>query len=97
MAAAPFNWNSFGAEDNNFPLPYALGIMQHFQCTRHQFRCKMQHLGQGPVGPSSGYLKWSVWVVVVVVVVGFEPVHDSEHVTYRLLAPAQSPVGGRSQ
>ena len=25
----------------------------------------MQHLGQGPVGPSSGYLKWSVWVVVV--------------------------------
>ena len=28
---------------------------------------------------------------------GYEPVHDSEHVTYRLLAPAQSPVGGRSQ
>ena len=61
MAAPPLNWSSLGAEDNNFPLPYALGTMQHFQCTRHQFRCKMQHLGQGPVGPSSGYLKWSVW------------------------------------
>ena len=28
---------------------------------------------------------------------GYEPIHDSEHVTYRLLAPAQSPFGGRSQ
>ena len=56
----------------------------------------MQHLGQGPVGPSSGYLKWSIWggwggwggwV-------GFEPVHDSGHVTYRLLAPGTEPRRG---
>jgi len=29
--------------------------------------------------------------------VGYGPVHDSEHVAYRLPTPAQGQVGGRSQ
>ena len=54
----------------------------------------MQHLGQGPVNAASGHTKvvdlgvvggwW--WVV------GTEPVHDSLHVTYRLLAPGTEPI-----
>ena len=53
----------------------------------------MQHLGQGPVDAASGYTK-----VVDLVVVGggggHEPVHDSAHVTYRLLAPGTEPSRG---
>jgi hypothetical protein len=51
----------------------------------------MQHLSQGPIKPPSGYLKWSIWGGGGGG--GYERVHDSEHVTYRLLAPAQRPVG----
>ena len=57
----------------------------------------MQQLGQGPIAAATGYTEvvdlgggggW--WVVVV----GHEPVHDSLHVTYRLLAPGTEPSRG---
>ena len=60
---------------------------------------QMQHLGQGPVEPPSGYLKWSIWGGGVGWGgVGHEPVHDPASVTYRLRSPSsvhgdQSPVG----
>ena len=53
----------------------------------------MQHLGQGPVDAASGDTNVvDLVVVVVAVVVGHEPVHDSLHVTYRLLAPGTEPI-----
>ena len=52
----------------------------------------MQQLGQGPVDAASGYTK--VVDLGWVVVVGSEPVHDSLHVTYRLLAPGTEPSRG---
>ena len=60
----------------------------------------MHHLGQGPVNATNsqrfyksgrfGVGGWWWWVVVV----GTEPVHDSLHVTYRLLAPGTEPSRG---
>ena len=58
----------------------------------------MQQLGQGPIAAATGYTEvvdlgggwWWWWVVVV----GTEPVHDSLHVTYRLLAPGTEPSRG---
>ena len=52
----------------------------------------MHHLGQGPVNAASGHTK--VVDLGCVVVVGHEPVHDSLHVTYRLLAPGTEPSRG---
>ena len=54
----------------------------------------MQHLGQAPVNAASGHtevvdLGGGGWWVV-----GHEPVHDSLHVTYRLLAPGTEPSRG---
>ena len=58
----------------------------------------MQHLGQGPVNAANsqrfyksgrfGVVGGGWWVV------GSEPVHDSLHVTYRLLAPGTEPSRG---
>ena len=60
----------------------------------------MQRLGQGPVGAASGYTKvvdlvvGGGWWVVGGGWWGHEPVHDSAHVTYRLLAPGTEPSRG---
>ena len=109
LAAAPLNWGSFGAESNTFPRSRAMWYeaTQRAPCFLYkwqQYRCTMQHLGQGPVNAAnsqrfykSGRFGWRVagggwWRVVVVV--GSEPVHDSLHVTYRLLAPGTEPSRG---
>ena len=79
LAAAPLNWGSFGAESNTFPRSRAMWYeaTQRAPCFLYkwqQYRCTMQHLGQGPVNAvtANGYTKvvdlgvgwW--WVVVVV-------------------------------
>ncbi len=66
-------------------------ILQHFDAegAHPNAECSIRDTASGgrPAAIFSGWF----WRVVVVVV--FEPVHNSEHVTYRLLAPAQSPAG----
>ena len=69
-----------------------------------QYRCTMQQLGQGPVNAANSQRLYKSgrfgvgggWVGGGwrVVVVGSEPVHDSLHVTYRLLAPGTEPSRG---
>ena len=96
LAAAPLNWGSFGAESNTFPRSRARGIT-----TRPLFAIQVAAIPMhnAPFGPKAPLTqpaviqKWSIWWWWWVVV-GHEPVHDSLHVTYRLLAPGTEPSRG---
>ena len=104
LAAAPLNWGSFGAESNTFPRSRAMWYeaTQRAPCFLYkwqQYRCTMQHLGQGPVNAANSQRLYKSGRFGVVGggwwwVVGTEPVHDSLHVTYRLLAPGTEPSRG---
>ena len=89
MAVAPLSWSSFGAEGSSFP-----GHRIEAQCSilLQKGAISMQNATFRP-RPRWAAQRLSKVVDLGWGVVGYEPVHDSEHVTYRLLAPAQSPVG----
>ena len=60
LGCGPSNRKSFCAEVNSFPC-HEINHVVTFQCRRWRPRCRMQHVGQGPDWPPSGYLEWSVW------------------------------------
>ena len=103
LAAAPLDGGSFGAKSNTFPYTREpCGMRQHkaplvfyrsgsntdAQCTIWAKAPLTQPTANG----STKVVDLGGWVVVVVV--GHEPVHDSLHVTYRLLAPGTEPSRG---
>ena len=107
LAAAPLNWGSFGAESNTFPRSRA---MRYEATRRAPIQVAAIPMHNATFGPRprersqqpTVIQKWSIWGGWrvgggwwrVVVVVGSEPVHDSLHVTYRLLAPGTEPSRG---
>ena len=86
LAAAPLP-----AQGTNFLRSQRSDCQRAFDEDPYQY--SMQQLGQGPIAAATGYTEvvdLGGWVVVV----GHEPVHDSLHVTYRLLAPGTEPSRG---
>ena len=61
LGCGPLELEQFWCRRQQFPPAICSRDNAALLMQKQQFRCKMQHLGQGPVGPSSGYLKWSIW------------------------------------